>query len=257
MRSPSSSSSQHGIVFILHSAFHVSLLKPFSPSVPGTEEPAAPSPPEVKAEPSIYRVQDILDSRRWAGHLEYLIDWEGYGLEERSWVARDDVLDPSILAEFHQNHPDRPAPRGRGWPRHSHCCLEEGVLSGNHSHHQRHSPDHNHLITEHRHLSPLIKSTINALLSSRHCLVSNIVCFTYLTHLPFVYLLVVPVFQSPFSTGFHRSCAPPSPCSIVPTGYPGKGKRTCYAQIRFHWTLPFPAHSPELSTLLHSTASDQ
>ncbi len=82
----------------IHPAFHISLLKPFSPSVPGTEELAAPPPPEVQAEPSIYRVRDILDSRRQAGHLEYLIDWEGYGSEERSWVARDDVLDPSILA---------------------------------------------------------------------------------------------------------------------------------------------------------------
>ncbi len=61
----------------IHPAFHVSLLKPFSPSVPGTEEPAVPPPPEVQEEPSIYQVQEILDSRRRAGHLEYLIDWEG------------------------------------------------------------------------------------------------------------------------------------------------------------------------------------
>ncbi len=37
-------------------------------------------------------------------------------------------------------------------------------MSGSHSHHshqQLHSPDPNHLITEHLHLSPLIKSTIS------------------------------------------------------------------------------------------------
>ncbi len=100
----------------VHPVFHVSLLKPFSPSAPDPNEPAVPPPPEVLAEPTIYRVRNIMDSRRRGGHLEYFIDWEGYGPEERSWVARDNVLDPSLLAEFHQNHPDRPAPRGRGRP---------------------------------------------------------------------------------------------------------------------------------------------
>ncbi len=83
---------------------HFSFLKPFSPSVPGTEEPAVPPPPEFQEEPSIYQVREILDSRRQAGHLEYLIDWEGYGPEERSWVAQYDVLDPPLLTDFHHSH---------------------------------------------------------------------------------------------------------------------------------------------------------
>ncbi len=99
------------------------------------------------------------------------------------------------------------------------------------------------LITEHRHLSPLIKSTISTH-SSQAVTVWSQTLYVLLTWL--TYLCLPP-----------SSCAPPSPRSIVPTGSPGKGIRTCYSQIRLSWTLPFPAHSPGLSTLPHSTTIAQ
>ncbi|KAI2646962.1 Transposon Tf2-9 polyprotein [Labeo rohita] len=101
----------------IHPTFHVSLLKPhydsLFPTEPGREEPP---PPMITEEGTIYTVKEILNSRRRGGRLQYFVDWEGYGPEERSWVFCEDILDPTLLTDFHQNHPDRPAPRNRGRP---------------------------------------------------------------------------------------------------------------------------------------------
>ncbi|KAK1784068.1 hypothetical protein P4O66_004323 [Electrophorus voltai] len=75
-----------------------------------------PAPVEIDGEPA-YAICALWDSRRRNGTLQYLVDLEGYGPEEQSWVPRADVPHPSMLADFHAAHPDRPGPQGPGRPR--------------------------------------------------------------------------------------------------------------------------------------------
>ncbi len=93
--------------------FHVSLLKPAGGPSGETEmgaRPQTPLPFLVDSEEA-YRVHELLDSRRRGGTLQYLVEWEGFGPEERSWVNAGDILAPTLTEEFHRTHPEKLAPR--------------------------------------------------------------------------------------------------------------------------------------------------
>ncbi len=163
MRSPSSSSSQHSTVFILHSTFpssnpslplsqaprnrqHLLLLLKSKQNPPSTEYGTFWTPADGPATCNISSTGRVTGQRKDPG-------WSVMFWIPPFWPS-------SIRTTQTGPHPEAEAGPvtivGRQEP-----PLEEGVLSGNHNHHQRHSPDHNHLITAHHHLSPLIKITIS------------------------------------------------------------------------------------------------
>ena len=68
-------------------------------------------PQPVKLEGELeYEVAQILDSKIERWRLKYLVDWAGYGLEERTWEPAENVVHAAnTVADFHQEYPLRPS----------------------------------------------------------------------------------------------------------------------------------------------------
>jgi len=94
---------------LLHPVFNVvKLTAAPSDPIPGRHRPQPP-PPELIDGEEEYIVEEIIDSRMFRRRLQYLVKWEGYGLEANTWEDSGNVANaPEKVAKFHATHPAAP-----------------------------------------------------------------------------------------------------------------------------------------------------
>jgi len=90
----------------LHPVFNVVKLTPAPPDPIVGRCRTPPPPPELIDGEEEYVVEEILDSRMFRQKLQYMVKWEGYGIENNSWEYWDNLGNAAeVVADFHARHP--------------------------------------------------------------------------------------------------------------------------------------------------------
>jgi hypothetical protein len=80
-------------------------LTPAPPDPIAGRRPALPPEPVLVEGEEEYVVKEILDSWMFRKKLQYLIKWEGYGVEHNNWEYATEVHAPQCVREFHRKNP--------------------------------------------------------------------------------------------------------------------------------------------------------
>jgi len=94
----------------IHPVFHASLLDPYQANKIRGREQAPPLPPDVVNRELEYEIEAVLDLRIQRNKLRYLVEWKGYGPEERTWEPAENLENANqAIAAFHLCHLNRPS----------------------------------------------------------------------------------------------------------------------------------------------------
>ena len=90
----------------VHPTIHVSRIKHVvtHPLCPAPEPPPPPHLPVSLTGEKRTRLTE-LDCRRQGCGLQYLVDWEGYSPEQRSWTPAWFIIDKTLIWVYHRTHP--------------------------------------------------------------------------------------------------------------------------------------------------------
>jgi Chromo (CHRromatin Organisation MOdifier) domain len=90
----------------IHDIFYASLLTPYKEIEEHGRNFAQLAPELIEGEEE-YKVEQVLDSRRWGRgkKLQYLLRWKGYSHAHDSWQDATDVHAPDLVAEYHRKKP--------------------------------------------------------------------------------------------------------------------------------------------------------
>ena len=109
----------------IHDVFHASLLDPYHANEIDGRKQVVPQPPEIVEGIPEYEVEGILNSEIRGRKLWYMVDWKGYGPEERTWEPAENITNAGeAVVAYHRQYPqcpsliDVPPPQSRGTSAH-------------------------------------------------------------------------------------------------------------------------------------------
>ncbi len=96
----------------IHNVFHASLLSPHHANTIPDRVIAPPPPVEFTGQAEVeFVVKEILNVRKKGRGWQWLVDWEGYGIGDRTWEPwRNLERSKESVVDYHRAHPTKPCP---------------------------------------------------------------------------------------------------------------------------------------------------